>query len=277
MSLYFLTWKQKYGKLSHTKYHIAILTIISLILNCHILFFNGYHPDPSSNKIKCYATRTNPHYIFPQWERVHLVIYNLCPFIIMLSCNVYIIYITVRSARVRTSRRTKNSSGKSSNSNISRHRQLTLMLMLVTFAFVLLTLPSCIYFVFFRHRMSSTNYSRSFRHMVQICLSSTQFTAHAINFFLYCFSATNFRNELRDFIQEICLNRLSALKSNKPSTTPIKLTTFNKNKRNTRKSNSESTLECQQAEHINTIKDIQIFLKEEMNKDFNRDNENISS
>jgi hypothetical protein len=144
--------------------------------------------------IKCYATRNNPFYIFPQWERVHLVVYNLCPFSIMCLCNTYIIYITVRSARVRLP----------TSGHFTRHRQLSMMLMLVTFAFVFLTLPSCIYFVFFRHRMSTRNYSRTYRYLVQISLGSVQFTSHAVNFFLYCFSTRNFRNELRDCLHEIC-------------------------------------------------------------------------
>jgi len=254
LSLYFLTWKQKYGKLSRAKYHIAILAAVCLILNSHILFLNGYHTNLPNNQIKCYATRKNPNYIFPNWERIHLVVYNLCPFIIMLSCNIYIIFITIRSARIRTS-------GKFPGSNPSRHRQLSLMLMIVTFAFVLLTLPSCVYFVFFRHRMPSSNSYRSYRYMVQICLSSVQFTSHSINFFLYCFSATNFRNELRDFIQEICFCRKIKFKPKKSSLTTMKLTTFSKDNKNKKIFISESTLEFeQQTEHQKDLKDISTAL-----------------
>jgi hypothetical protein len=228
-----------------------------LLLNSHILFRNGYHTGQPENKIKCYATRKNPHYIVPQWERVHLVVYNLCPFIIMLLCNIYIIYVTVRSARIRTSTRF-SIPGKRPRSNVSRHRQLSLMLMLVTFAFVLLTLPSCLYFVFFRHQMSSTKYPRSYRYMVQICLSSVQFTSHAVNFFLYCFSATNFRNELRDFMKELCLVRSNRFPANKSTIT--RLTTFSKIDRKKKKYNSELTLEYQPTEHNNGLQELKTIL-----------------
>lgn len=209
---------------------------------------NGYHLNSSTNAIKCYATRTNQYYIFPKWERVHLVVYNLCPFIIMLLCNIYIISITIRSARIRTS-------GKGSRSHLNRHRQLSLMLMFVTFGFVILTLPSCIYFVFFRHRMSTDNSSKTYRHMVQICLSSVQFTSHAINFFLYCFSATNFREELKDFLEEICFCRtINYQKTRKASSlTTMKLTTLSKDNRNKNIFNSEITLEYQQTGHVKQI------------------------
>ena len=245
LSLYFLTWKQKCGKLTRTKYHIALLTFVCLLLNAHILFFNGYRTDTPKSTIKCYATRDNPHYIFPQWERVHLVVYNLCPFLIMCLCNTYIIYVTIRSARVR--------SPVTGQSN--RNRQISIMLMLVTFVFVLLTLPSCLYFVFFRHRMSSEEHSRRYRYMVQTCLGGVQFTSHAINFFLYCFSTKNFRNELADFLQEIFF-----------FTTAAKTTATVRRGKNERRFNrqtyrhQESTLENEQTGQQYVLKDLQTSL-----------------
>ena len=250
LSLYFLTWKQNYGKLSRTKYHIAILTVICLLLNSHILFLNGYRTNSSKSAIKCYATKTNPNYIFPNWERVHLVVYNICPFIIMCICNTYIIYVTIRSARIRLP----------STNQYSRHRQLSIMLIFITFAFVLLTLPSCIYFVFFRHRMPKEDDFRTYRYLVQISLGSVQFTAHAINFFLYCFSANNFRNELRDFLREVFWYSIS-LKFRTSSRTN------SDNDKQKRKyivkrpgEDQESTLENQQTGQQYVLKDLQTAL-----------------
>lgn len=250
MSLYFLTWKQNYGKLSRTKYHIAILTIVCLILNSHILFLNGYRTDPPHSTIKCYARRADGRYIYPNWERVHLVVYNLCPFLIMCVCNTYTIYMTVRSARIRIP----------VTGQYSRHRQLSIMLMLVTFAFVLLTLPSCLYFVFFRHRMSTAN---SYRHMVQICLGSVQFTAHAINFFLYCFSTKNFRNELRDFIGEILFYSIKSNTTTTAATRMANITPDNSRKNyfhNKRNRHSETTIENQHTGQQFILKDMQTGL-----------------
>ncbi|CAF0914340.1 unnamed protein product [Adineta ricciae] len=254
LSLYFLTWKHKYGKLARTKYHIAFLAIICLLLNSHILFVNGFRTGPPENTIRCYRTRSNKFYIYPQWERVHLVVYNLCPFIIMLSCNTYIIHATIRSARIRTIRRAANGSSKGVFSGASRHRQLSIMLMLVTFAFVILTLPSCIYFVFFRHRMPANKNSRAFRHMVQICLGSVQFTSHAINFFLYCFSATNFRDELRDLLRDLCLHRSTDSKFRQSRTTTVRLTTFHKSRRVKQQLDSGSTSDNSHVERNHILK-----------------------
>jgi hypothetical protein len=138
--------------------------------------------------------------MYPQWERVHLVVYNLCPFAIMCICNTYIIVVTVRSSRAQI----ESTPTTIQRKNIERYRQLTVLLIIVTFAFVLLTLPACIYFVFFRHHLESKT-KRTYRYMIQISLNSVQFTSHAINFFLYCFSAKSFLNELNDMFNEFIL------------------------------------------------------------------------
>ncbi|CAF0824254.1 unnamed protein product [Didymodactylos carnosus] len=195
LSLYSMAWKHSFGKLSRTVYNILALTILCLLLNCHILFKNGYrvnNPSCTQDCVICYKTPTDSTYIFPNWERVHLIVYNLFPFIIMSACNTYIIYVTINSSRIKTkSRRSQN-----------QLRQITVMLISVTFAFILLTLPTCVYFVFFRHHMSGE--PRLYRYMLQIILVSIQFTSHAVNFFLYCFTATNFRHELFAVVKLIC-------------------------------------------------------------------------
>ncbi|CAF1960484.1 unnamed protein product [Rotaria magnacalcarata] len=196
LSLYWLQWKQSYGRIRYTKYYLIFLTLTCLTVNSHILFLNGY--STSSNGAVCYRTRTNYHYIYPQWERVHLVLYNLCPFAIMCICNTYIIYVTVKSSR------SHNLGGPNRNNrkSLERYRQFTALLIIVTFAFVILTLPACIYFVFFRNDFALTT-QRNYRYMIQIFLNSIQFTCHGINFFLYCFSASSFRHELYGMFREL--------------------------------------------------------------------------
>ncbi|CAF0894526.1 unnamed protein product [Adineta ricciae] len=198
LNLYWFHWRQSFGNLKYTKFYIIILTLVCIGLNSHILFLNGYQT--STGSIKCYSTRDNPGYIYPQWERVHLVVYNLCPFAIMCICNTYIIVVTVRSSRAQI----ESTPPMVQRKTIERYRQLTALLIIVTFAFVLLTLPACIYFVFFRHNLEAKT-ERTHRYMIQISLNSVQFTSHAINFFLYCFSGKSFLNELRDMFNEIIL------------------------------------------------------------------------
>jgi hypothetical protein len=115
----------------------------------------------------------------------------------MCICNTYIIVVTVRSSRAQI----ESTPPIVQRKNVERYRQLTALLIIVTFAFVVLTLPACVYFVFFRHNLESKT-ERTYRYMIQISLNSVQFTSHAINFFLYCFSAKSFLNELHDMFNE---------------------------------------------------------------------------
>lgn len=209
LCLYWTVWKQTYGQITYTKYYILILTTICIALNSHVLFLNGYRT--SDGTIICYATRTNPEYIYNQWERVHLAVYNLCPFAIMCICNTYIIYVTVKTSRPQTERTPYRIHRKS----LERYRQFTALLIIVTFVFVLLTLPACIYFVFFRNDFV-WKIQKTYRYMIQILLNSIQFTSHGINFFLYCFSAKSFRYELHAMFRELlshcrCKYRLSCV------------------------------------------------------------------
>lgn len=196
MSLYWSQWKQSFGRIKYTKYYILVLTTLCLAINSHILFLNGYQSNDDT--IICYATRSNPGYIYPQWERVHLVLYNLCPFVIMCICNTYIIYVTVRSSRVQIESVSRECHRKS----IERYRQFTVLLIFDTFGFVFLTLPACLYFVFFRNTFV-LKADRNYRYLVQILVNSIQFTAHGNNFFLYYFSANSFRHELRSMLKEV--------------------------------------------------------------------------
>lgn len=215
LNIYWPNWKRSYGKLKYTNIYITILTVICLALNSHTLVLNGYRKD--SGEIKCYSTKDNPHYIYPNWERVHLVFYNLFPFALMCIANTYIIVMTVRSSRVQIDSTPSNGNQRK---QMERYRQLTALLIIVTFAFVLLTLPACIYYVFFRQRFETTK-ERTYRYAIQIALNSIQFTSHAINFFLYCFSAKSFLTEFNDMFNEVIVRCHS---NDSPSSSTIEQT-----------------------------------------------------
>jgi hypothetical protein len=104
--------------------------------------------------------------------------------------------------------------------------------------------------------------------MVQICLGSVQFTAHAINFFLYCFSTKNFRNELRDFIQEIVFYSITLKSTTTTTATMLNSTTENTKKKyflNRRYRDRESTIENQQTGQQFALKDMQTILINDAN------------
>jgi hypothetical protein len=96
--------------------------------------------------------------------------------------------------------------------------------------------------------------------MVQICLSSIQFTAHAFDIFLHYFSTKNFRSEFQDFVEELILH----LTKCKLGRTPVRNTSSVKVKSKylTKKPYfyPESTLENQQTGGQYALKDMQTVL-----------------
>ncbi|CAF1312163.1 unnamed protein product, partial [Didymodactylos carnosus] len=198
MNIYFLFWKKGLGKPHNATYIIFVVAICIILLNSHLLFLNGFvdrtcTPYGKQTCIVCYKRLIDYRYVFPKWEKVHLILYNLIPFTIMSMCNVFIIYRTLTATK-RLSKRQTNSHNASTKNRIRKQRQLTTMLILVTFLFIILTMPAMIYHVFLRHLFEK---KKPLKYILQGILLCIQFTSHAINFFVYCFTASNFRDEMR--------------------------------------------------------------------------------
>lgn len=219
---------------------ISLATFICL-LNSHILFLNGYKKmelkkNPMllttsstsvnynnnntltnilmnssfesnlTNIIKyeevvvCYKSLHSSTYIFPNWQRVHLLMYNFIPFSIMFICNSMIIY----NIKFHSSHKIKTKS----KSNNKRKTRTSFMLVLVTFSFMFMTLPSVIVHTFFRDFLGNKPYRR----LVNLIVNNLLHTSHAIDFFLYVFTAPNFRAELYVFFSAI-YNKLTGKSS----------------------------------------------------------------
>ncbi|UJR09897.1 hypothetical protein I4U23_014119 [Adineta vaga] len=201
LNIHFLFWHRKLGQAKYVIFIILSITIIIASINSHLLFLNGYQqsnciPFGKRTCIVCYARLNDPYYIFPKWEKIHVLIYNLIPFSIMLISNCFIIRRSFASTIIRTSSLDVKQR-LSRNYRQRKQRQLTYILLFVTFLFVLLTAPVLIYNVFLRNNLVDR---KPLKYIVQGILLSMQFTSHAINFFVYCYGASKFRNELNEFI-----------------------------------------------------------------------------
>jgi hypothetical protein len=109
----------------------------------------------------------------------------------MFVCNSLIIY----NIKFHSPRRIKTKS-KSTN---KRKTRTSFMLVMVTFSFMFLTLPSVIVHTFFRQFLLNKPYRR----LVNMIVNNLLHTSHAIDFFLYVFTAPNFRAELYIFFSAI--------------------------------------------------------------------------
>ena len=170
-----------------------------MMINMHILFLNGFTitEDISTSvnhgpinttghfyqvkRVVCYQSKSDSKYMFPKWQRVHLFIYNIIPFSVMLICNSLIIYSVKFAPKVKS--KTKSSS--------KRKNRMTFLLLLITFSFMVLTLPSVIVHSFFKEILSK----KAYRRLINIVVGNLLHTSHTINFFFYIFSAPNFQLE----------------------------------------------------------------------------------
>lgn len=230
MLVYSSKWKHFMHK--PQRIHLVIFTTVLtiFILNVHLLFLNGYVvkndlnyasfvlQNPSETKsvlsghvfvskysnmsrfvyipkeeIVCYKSFNDKDYIFPKWNQAHLILYSILPFLIMLTSNSLIIYNVIYGQRVES----KN------KASVKRKRRMTYMLILITFTFIILTLPSVLVHAFFRNTLKTKQYRR----FVNLIVNNLLHTSHACNFFLYVFSAPNFRAELISIFNNLCLRR----------------------------------------------------------------------
>jgi hypothetical protein len=123
---------------------------------------------------------------------VHIFLYSIVPFMLLLIFNILLIYEASRS-KIR----------------LNRHRKLTLSATVIamTIAFVLFTLPTAIvsaYFNIFEFSFSS------FEHIkISICNAIT-YSYHAFNFFILYNTNKRFSRELKALFNAIKIKRTKA-------------------------------------------------------------------
>jgi hypothetical protein len=185
LNIHFLFWHRKMGRANRAVYVILTVTIIIALINSHLLFLNGYRkpnciPFEKRTCFICYSRINDPDYIFPRWEKIHVIIYNLIPFSIMFISNGCIIHGSIPLNIHRTSSADiKRTSSR--NYRQRKQRQLTYLLLFVTLIFVLLTTPVMIYNVFLRNYWINR---KPLKYILQGILLCMQFTSHAVSLVL---------------------------------------------------------------------------------------------
>jgi hypothetical protein len=185
---------------SHSKHVLIIIIsiIVSLALfNLHITIFGCFYTSNGTIDIN-----SRLYSIFPMWDYVDLAVYNLIPFILMITLNSGTIYHMIRLHRTTTIQ----------NSRI-QHRSISITLLSTTFLFLIMTVPANIAFAFFQNILSDT---------ILNLADGILFTYHITLFPLYMITFKEFRQEFIAMItctkntlrvrpiDTIQMNRLSA-------------------------------------------------------------------
>jgi hypothetical protein len=155
------------------------LVILVSLLNSFLLIFDRYEvKNRGFDVIRCYHL-TNGFDVSVIWEKIHLIIYTLIPFVLMLVSNVLLIR-KLSSLDIRHASR-----GLNYQSPIFRKmRDTTLTLLLITFFFIGTTLPAAVCYVYFSSFFKST----SFLNNMLTLIDYLSFLNHSSLFFS-CFAA----------------------------------------------------------------------------------------
>lgn len=153
----------------------TLIMIISTIgffalFNIHFIFFNCYYAADGTININAQL-----YSILPLWDYIHLTVYNLIPFFLMMTFNSGVIYHLFRLRQTSTVH----------NSRI-QHRAISITLLLTTFLFLIMTVPASICFAFF----STPNNATLLR-----VVDGFLFTYHITSFPLYMLTFDEFRHE----------------------------------------------------------------------------------
>ena len=136
------------------------------------------------------------------------------PFVLLLIMNSFIIHTlrtrsNLRAAvppEVMTSAKLGQGQSQGQRSKMkSSERQVFVILLLVTFAFLILTTPSYVlflYVMFYDYQQSAASFAGFF--LFHNVAQKTFYTNYGINFFLYVISGQKFRTDLFNLFKVIC-------------------------------------------------------------------------
>ncbi|XP_064639480.1 growth hormone secretagogue receptor type 1-like [Lineus longissimus] len=166
---------------------VALITLACLIslVNCHFLVFQKIE-----DNIACTPPR-GTYFIFitKYFYWADLAMRSGLPFVVIILCNICIIYTVSRSL----SRRNPASAGESATNQGSKLNSMTSMLLVVSFTFITLTLPVMAFFLYISSAPNSTYSDIARNYFLYAVTHLLYYLNSTVNFILYCLSGSKFR------------------------------------------------------------------------------------
>ena len=219
---------------------ICITVFLLAFINLHFLIGMGYHHPANSSeldnktslfnstiiqRVKCEANPNNAYY-FGVW-RVYFffdsIVYSIIPFLIMITCNVFIIAKIVKSrvrskqvirakTKILTSSHSTSQIVKNTNSMLATEKRISIILVGISFSFLILTTP-----VFIIEQLNDL-YPHDYNwDIILACSYMLMYLNHVINFFFYCLTGPKFRNEVKKLFPRFLFknNNVNPIKTSK--------------------------------------------------------------
>ena len=225
-------WFYKINPFQSTVLVLIVVSVIIYATNLFVLINNGelhasknhtYLNKTSTLTFKCYA----PEKFFKIWRIVHVLLYSLIPFCIILAQNFIIAVLTLNHSKrmkryvqrqasteisthetpklrfLKLFRLKSNSTTEISGSmrnkicaqqQTSKQTFVKNLLIFLTLSFFFTTLPSS---MIYTTSLNDTFYKTNTGSILKRCLQSIQYTRHAANFLIYISTSTIIQNEIR--------------------------------------------------------------------------------
>ncbi|XP_025104464.1 probable G-protein coupled receptor 139 [Pomacea canaliculata] len=196
-------WPLKVGVYCNEKFaRVVMVSIIVFIvlLNSHLLYGHSLQNQSGNETAKCFFSYVSPEYgdfmnLVYGW--VDTTFCSILPFFLLFAANSALIW------KVRTSlRETKQNLASGHSSQIqARHKKsssMTVTLIVISIAFIVLTLPLSMYFVYARTFSQGADDDPTIAAANELALASTSvlfFFNYAINFYIYCLTGNKYRTE----------------------------------------------------------------------------------
>ncbi|CAF0753635.1 unnamed protein product [Rotaria sp. Silwood1] len=197
---------------------IIFTFIIIALINLHLPIF-ACHSYNNGTKV---AGGSLYFPLYPSWSYINLALYNIIPFILMLTFNILIIRHLILIKKTSSLQRSR-----------VRHSSISMPILLSAFLFCIMTTPPAVIFAFFHKQLQSD----VFQTLLLSLLDSIKYTYHSLSFFLYFITLVEFRKEFFHLLhcRFINTNRLLQLintvtsgRSNQYKINSIPITTITK-------------------------------------------------
>ena len=173
---------------------IAIMLIVFIPYN--IVFFLGFGEETRNNKICSHPPKRLRHFYYEIYLWMDLLAYTLIPFVIITACNAVIISRVVVGHRNRR----KIQISATSTPTSQRVTSLTVMLLTTSISFLILTMPSSIYFLVIRYWNEADTDSLALEKLVYSVVIMCSYANNGLNFLLFYISGSKFRLAVRQVI-----------------------------------------------------------------------------
>lgn len=188
---------------------VVVIGITIPLLGLFLHLFWTVHYVNMKTYILCIAHEDHLDFVVNAWFWINITVYALLPGLLLLIFNSLIISGIVKSSKVHIYLNRTGSVKNGAFVSSERQRQITMMLVLSAITLVILTFPRCVMLLLSPYLNHPTNsMSGAVIYLIDTIAYVLCDSTHAMNFYLYSFSARRFRRQFIDLV--LCRKRKMA-------------------------------------------------------------------